>query len=551
MVSDGLRYDAVVVGGGHNGLVCAAYLARAGLKTVVLERRHLVGGAAVTEEVWPGYKVSTASYVVSLLSARIVRELNLPKYGYHVYPLDPAYFAPFEDGSGFLLWDDPGLAAEEIGKINPQDGRAYLEYNRELAELAELVQPLLYRRPPDPGVRSFADVLEALSLGRYAFGNRKSISRLVDLMTMSCADFLERYFVDERIKGALAPGGVIGMWGGPMSPGSAYVLLHHRMGETDGVTGGWGFVRGGMGGVSEAIAASARAAGAQIRTNAEVVAVDVSEGGRATGVTLADGTTLEAGLVISGAHPETTLLSLVGEGHLPSGLADELRGFRSRSPSAKVNFALSELPDLTAMPGKDLGPQHPEIMISPSLEYLEKAWDDAKYGRVSEGPMIDAVIPTTKDPTIAPEGKHIMTCFVQYVPYELREGSWDDGGRDLVAERVTDKLTEFAPNFRDSVIERQVLTPYDLEQRFGLIGGNIFQGEMSLDQLFSFRPTPELAGYKTPVDGLYLCGSGTHPGGGVMGIPGYNASKVVLADHKNAERRRRIRERISRSYSRR
>ncbi|MDP9479904.1 MAG: NAD(P)/FAD-dependent oxidoreductase, partial [Actinomycetota bacterium] len=356
MVSDGLRCDAVVVGGGHNGLVCAAYLARAGLKTVVLERRHLVGGAAVTEEVWPGYKVSTASYVVSLLSARIVRELNLPKYGYHVYPLDPAYFAPFEDGSGFLLWDDPGLAAEEIGKINPQDGRAYLEYNRELAELAELVQPLLYRRPPDPGVRSFADVLEALSLGRYAFGNRKSISRLVDLMTMSCADFLERYFVDERIKGALAPGGVIGMWGGPMSPGSAYVLLHHRMGETDGVTGGWGFVRGGMGGVSEAIAASARAAGAEIRTSAEVVAVDVSEGGRATGVTLADGTTLEAGLVISGAHPETTLLSLVGEGHLPSGLADELRGFRSRSPSAKVNFALSELPDLTAMPGKDLGP---------------------------------------------------------------------------------------------------------------------------------------------------------------------------------------------------
>ena len=550
MVSNGLRYDAVVVGGGHNGLVCAAYLARAGMKTVVLERRHLVGGAAVTEEVWPGYRVSTASYVVSLLSARIVRELDLPRYGYHVYPLDPAYFAPFEDGTGFLLWDEPAEAAREIGKINAHDGRAYLEYNRQLSELADLVHPLLYKRPPDPGVRSLADVVETLSLGRYAFGNRKSISRLVDLMTMSCADFLDRFFVDERVKGALAPGGVIGMWGGPMSPGSAYVLLHHRMGETDGVTGGWGFVRGGMGGVSEAIASSARAAGAEIRTDAEVVSVDVS-GGRATGVTLADGTTLEAGVVVSGAHPETTLLSLVGESHVPSELAEELRSFRNRSPSAKVNFALSELPDLTAMPGKELGPQHPEIMISPSLEYLEKAWDDAKYGRVSEGPMIDAVIPTTKDPTIAPEGKHIMTCFVQYVPYELREGSWDDGGRDLVADRVTDKLTEFAPNFRDSVIERQVLTPYDLEQRFGLIGGNIFQGEMSLDQLFSFRPTPELAGYKTPVDGLYLCGSGTHPGGGVMGIPGLNASKVVVADHKNAERRRRIRQRIGGSYSRR
>jgi phytoene dehydrogenase-like protein len=544
-----LRYDAVVVGGGHNGLVCAAYLARAGMKTVVLERRHLVGGAAVTEEVWPGFGVSTASYVVSLMSARVVRELDLSRYGYHVYPLDPAYFAPFPDGSGFLLWDDPGLAAEEIGKINVRDGQAYLEYNRELGELADLVRPLLYRRPPDPGVRSLADVVEALSLGRYAFGNRRSISRLVDLMTMSCADFLDRFFMDERVKGALAPGGVIGMWGGPMSPGSAYVLLHHRMGEIDGVTGGWGFVRGGMGGVSEAIAASARAVGTEIRTNAEVAAIDV-KGGRATGVTLADGARIEARTVVSGAHPRTTLLSLLGAEHLPDELVRELETFRNRSPSAKVNLALSELPDFTAMAGKELGPQHPEIMISPSLEYLEKAWDDAKYGRSSEGPMIDAVIPTTKDPTIAPEGRHIMTCFVQYAPYEPREGSWDGGARDALGDKVVDTVTEYAPNFKDSVIERQVLTPYDLEQRFGLIGGNIFQGEMSLDQLFSFRPAPGLAGYRTPVHGLYLCGSGTHPGGGVMGIPGLNASKVVIKDHKSAERKRRLKERLT-SYSRR
>jgi phytoene dehydrogenase-like protein len=549
MASDRLRYDAVVVGGGHNGLVCAAYLARAGMRTIVLERRHLLGGAAVTEEVWPGFRVSTASYVVSLLSERVVRELDLPRYGYHVYPLDPAYFAPFPDGSGFLLWDDPARAAEEIGKINVRDGKAYLEYNRELSELADLVRPLLYKRPPDPGIRSLADVVETLSLGRYAFGNRRSISRLVDLMTMSCADFLDRYFVDERVKGALAPGGVIGMWGGPMSPGSAYVLLHHRMGEIAGVTGGWGFVRGGMGGVSEAIAASARAAGTEIRTNAEVAAIDVA-GGRATGVTLADGTHMEAGTVVSGAHPQTTLLSLLGAEHLPDELARELETFRNRSPSAKVNLALSELPDFTAMPGKEPGPQHPEIMISPSLEYLEKAWDDAKYGRFSEGPMIDAVIPTTKDPTIAPEGRHIMTCFVQYAPYEPREGSWDGGAREALGDRVVDTINEYAPNFKDSVIERQVLTPYDLEQRFGLIGGNIFQGEMSLDQLFSFRPTTELAGYKSPVDGLYLCGSGTHPGGGVMGIPGFNASKVVVGDHKSAERKRRLKERLA-SYSRR
>jgi phytoene dehydrogenase-like protein len=548
MASDSLHYDAVVVGGGHNGLVCAAYLARAGMKTIVLERRHLLGGAAVTEEVWPGFRISTASYVVSLLSARVVRELDLPRYGYHVYPLDPAYFAPFPDGSGFLLWDDPARAAEEIGKINAKDGGAYLEYNRELADLADLVRPLLYRRPPDPGIRSLADVVEALSLGRYAFGNRRSISRLVDLMTMSCADFLDRFFVDERVKGALAPGGVIGMWGGPMSPGSAYVLLHHRMGEIDGVTGGWGFVRGGMGGVSEAIAASARAAGAETRTNAEVAAIDVA-GGRATGVTLTDGTRIEAGTVVSGAHPQTTLLSLLGEEHLPDEIVRELETFRNRSPSAKVNLALSELPDFTAIPGKELGPQHSEIMISPSLEYLEKAWDDAKYGRFSEGPMIDAVIPTTKDPTIAPEGRHIMTCFVQYSPYEPRDGSWDGGAREALGDRVVDTINEYAPNFRDSVIERQVLTPYDLEQRFGLIGGNIFQGEMSLDQLFSFRPTTELAGYKTPVQGLYLCGSGTHPGGGVMGIPGLNASKVVIGDHKSAERKRRLKERLA-SYSR-
>jgi phytoene dehydrogenase-like protein len=321
------------------------------------------------------------------------------------------------------------------------------------------------------------------------------------------------------------------------------------MGEIDGVTGGWGFVRGGMGGVSEAIAASARAAGAEIRTNAEVAAIDV-KGGRTTGVTLADGTSIEAETVISGAHPQTTLLALLGAEHLPGELVGELETFRNRSPSAKVNLALSELPDFTVMPGKEPGPQHSEIMISPSLEYLEKAWDDAKYGRFSEGPMIDAVIPTTKDPTIAPEGRHIMTCFVQYAPYDPREGSWDGGAREALGDRVVETIGEYAPNFEGSVIERQVLTPYDLEQRFGLIGGNIFQGEMSLDQLFSFRPTPELAGYRTPVEGLYLCGSGTHPGGGVMGIPGLNASKVVIGDHKSAERKQRLKERLA-SYLRR
>jgi len=534
------RYDAIIVGGGHNGLVCAAYLAKAGLKPLVLERRELVGGAAVTEEVWPGYRVSTASYVVSLFSPKIVRDLDLEKHGYHVYPLDPAYFAPFPDGEGFLLWEDHVRAGEEIARINKHDGAAYPEYSHALGELADLVRPLLYRTPPDPSVQTLADVKELLSLGRYAFGTRKQLSRLVDLMTMSCADFLDHFFVDDRIKGALAPGGVIGMWGGPMSPGSAYTLLHHRMGDANDATGGWGFVRGGMGGLSEAIASSARAAGAEIRTEADVAEITLS-GDRTTGVVLADGTELRSPMVISGVHPQTTFLSLVGRKRLPEETVGELEGFRSRSPSAKVNFALSELPDLTARPGKELGPQHPEIMISPSLEYLEKAWDEAKYGRFSAKPMVDAVIPTTKDPTIAPEGKHIMTCFVQYVPYELRDGGWDDATRDSLADAVTDAINEYAPNFRDSVIHRQVLTPYDLEQRFGLIGGNIFHGEMSLDQLFSFRPVAGMAGYRTPIGGLYLCGSGTHPGGGVMGIPGLNASQVVVRDSRAEDRKQRLR----------
>jgi phytoene dehydrogenase-like protein len=527
----GMDADAVIVGGGHNGLVCAAYLARAGLRTVVVERRHLVGGAAVTEEPWPGYRVSTASYVVSLLPQRIVRELSLASYGYHVYPLDPAYFAPFLDGSGILVWEDPREAADEIGRISKADGAAYPQYCEDVAALADMIRPLLDKIPPDPALRSAHDLPSAAGMMGYLLRRRGAAASLVDLMTMSGADFLGRYFSDERILGGLAPGSVIGMWGGPMSPGSAYVLLHHRMGEVDGVGGCWGVARGGMGAISEAIASAARAAGASILTSAEVASIDVSAGGRVSGVTLSDGRVISAGLVVSGVHPATTFLSLMDSARLPSSLVQDIQRFRTRSPAAKVNLALSGLPSFTARPGTELGPQHPEFIISPTLEYLERAWDAAKYGQPSPRPMIDCVIPSTKDSSLAPPGAYVMSCFVQYVPYALAGGvAWDDASRAALADTVISTIGEFAPGFADLVTHRDVLTPADLEERFGLLGGNIFQGEMSLDQLFSFRPSPEACGYRTPVTGLYLCGSGTHPGGGVMGIPGRNASRVIVRD---------------------
>jgi phytoene dehydrogenase-like protein len=523
------RYDVIVAGGGHNGLVCGAYLARAGLRTLILERRSLVGGAAVTEEPWPGYRVSTASYVVSLMQPKIVRELGLSRHGYEVYPLDPAYFTPFPDGRSLLMWDEPARAAAEIARISEPDANAYLRYTRDLDRLAAFVQPLLLRSPVRMPPSSLDDLREAGSLAAHLLRHRRTLSDVVDLMTMSVADFLDRYFVDEAVKGALCPGGVIGMWGGPMSPGSAYVLLHHRMGQVAGIRGAWGFVRGGMGALSEAIASAARAAGAEIRCDSPVAKIR-SIGGRARSVVLEDGTEIRARAVASGIHPTTTFLDLVGGEHLPKALVEEIERYRTRGSSAKVNMALSELPEFTAMPGRELGPQHPEFILSPSIEYVERAWDDAKHGRPSERPMLDCVIPTTKDPTLAPEGTHILTAFVQYAPSELAEERTWDQERDALGDRVIDTISGYAPNVKSAVIHREVLTPLDLEKRFGLLGGNIFQGEMALDQLYSLRPAPQAGAYRTPIRGLYLCGSGTHPGGGVMGAPGHNAARIIARE---------------------
>jgi phytoene dehydrogenase-like protein len=523
------HYDVVVAGGGHNGLVCGAYLAKAGLRTLILERRPLVGGAAVTEEPWPGFHVSTASYVTSLMQPKIVRDLRLRSFGYEVFPLDPAYFTPFPDGRSVLMWDQPEKAAAEIARINEADGAAYLQYTIDLDRLAAFVRPLLLRVPISLPPSSIDDLREAGFLAKHVMRHRRTLSDVVDLMTMSVADFLDRYFVDESVKGALCPGGVIGMWGGPMSPGSAYVLLHHRMGEAGGIRGAWGFVKGGMGALSEAIASAARAAGAEIRLESPVARIRAIQG-RTVGVELEDGTEISARAVASGIHPTTTFMDLVGGEHLPADLVRDIERYRTRGSSAKVNLALSELPDFRAMPGTELGPQHPEFILSPSIDYVERAWDDAKHGRPSERPMLDCVIPTTVDDSIAPRGSHILTAFVQYAPPELADGRTWDQERDALGDRVIDTISEYAPNFKASVVHREVLTPFDLEQRFGLLGGNIFQGEMALDQLYSLRPAPQAGAYRTPLRGLYLCGSGSHPGGGVMGAPGHNAAGVMIKD---------------------
>ncbi|HYZ46512.1 MAG TPA: NAD(P)/FAD-dependent oxidoreductase, partial [Actinomycetota bacterium] len=397
---------------------------------------------------------------------------------------------------------------------------------------------LMLRVPPSVRLDSLADIKEAISLGGYVGRRRHALARVVDLMTMSVSDFLDEHFENEQVKGALAFGGTIGAWGGPMSPGSAYVLLHHRIGEVAGMRGAWGFVRGGMGGLSEAIAASARSAGVTIETSAEVAAIEVQDG-RARGVTLHDGRSLAAQVVISGTHPQTTFLSLVPPQHLDAAFLEELRNYRSRGSTVKVNMAISELPNLSAMPGRELGPQHPEFVITPSVGYLEQAWDDAKYGRPAEHPMVDCVIPSTKDDSLAPEGRHVLSAFVQYAPYRPAIGTWEDH-REAFGDRVVAKISEYAPGFADSVLHREVLTPVDLEDRFGLVGGNIFHGEMSLDQMFSFRPASEAGGYATPIKDLYMCGSGTHPGGGVMAAPGHNAAAVVLRDLKRAARRAKV-----------
>ena len=528
--------DVLIVGGGHNGLVTAGYLARRGLKVTVLERRRLVGGACVTEEIWPGYKVSTLSYLCSLLQPQIIRDLELARFGYHIYPKDPSFFTAFPDGRHIFFFQDMRKTVEQMAQFSARDAAYYPQYEVELAHLAEWVESLLMETPPNIVGRKLEDLV---SLGRFGMRALKlgdeGLVRMAKVMTQSVRDFLDERFESDEIKTTLATDGVIGTNGGPATPGTAYILLHHVMGGAAGARGLWGFIRGGMGAISEALAASARAHGATIRTDAEVERILVRDD-RACGAVLKGGEEIAARIVVSNADPRRTFLGLLDERHLPEEFLHSIRNFRVEGCSVKINLALDALPNFTAFPNRsdrEINLPHKTTMhVCPTMDYIDRAWEDAKQGRPSRNPMLECTIPTAYDNSIAPPGKHIMCIFAQYAPYSLRDAVWDQALKDRFADRCIDALADYAPNIRDIILHRQVVSPLDLETEYGLTGGNIFHGEMDLDQFFFMRPVAGWAKYRTPIRNLYLCGSGTHPGGGVMGAPGYNAAREILRDLK-------------------
>jgi phytoene dehydrogenase-like protein len=520
-----MKYDAVVIGGGHNGLTAAAYLGKAGRKVLVLERRHVVGGAAVTEEVFPGFKFSVCSYVVSLLRPEIIRELDLPRHGLEILPLDGT-FTPMPNGDYLWRVNDHAKTRREIARHSKLDAEAYDEYGKAMVEMARFVKPILNMTPPDPLSRNPRELAKFWVLFRR-------FSRLADadrynqlqLMTMSAVDFLDQWFETDVLKATMASSGIIGTFLGIRSPGTAYVLLHHYMGEIDGAFRSWGFARGGTGAISNAIADAAREVGVEIRTHAGVARIEVKNG-LAAGVVLDNGDAVTADVVLSSVDPNQTFLRFIDDRELPGDFVDEVRRYKFRGSSGKVNLALDALPNFTCLPGG--GPHlRGALSVSPSVDYMERAYDQAKYGEFSRQPYIDMVIPSLTDPSVAPPGKHVLSCFVQYAPYKLASGTWDEQ-RDAFGDAVIDALAGYAPNIRDIIVHRQVVTPLDLEREWGLTEGNIFQGELTPEQLFFARPVPGWAQYTTPIGNLWMCGSATHPGGGIMGAPGRNAALRIL-----------------------
>ena len=533
-------YDAIVVGGGHNGLVSAAYLARAGLHTLVLEARSTTGGAATTERPWPEHpqlSVTRLSYVMSLMPPSILEDLRLHRFGYRVHPMGP-YYQAFPDGGSLTIYDDDTVRTrEQISRWSTKDARAWERWNDWLGGLADVLGPMLLTVPPTVGSHEPGDLA---ALAKLVWRNRgvdaRTVADLTRLMTMSIADLLDDWFESPEVKGALAVNGVIGTWAGPFEPGTAYVMAHHSIGDVgDGQLGSWGYPEGGMGAVSAAIRRSAESFGAKVRTGATVSSLLVKDG-RVEGAVLTSGDELRAPVVVTTLHPRRAFLEHVGAAHLPDEFVRDIERWRSRSGVVKINLAIDRLPSFTADPTEGQAEHHTgSVEMAPTMEFIERAFLDAREGRAAAAPFVDGVIPTTLDRTLNPDGTHIFSMFTQWVPADWNLEPRTD---ELAAytDRVIDLYDAVAPGFRDSVIARDIVGPHQLETEYGLIGGNIFHGELSLEQLFHMRPAPGYADYRTPIHGLYNASSATHAGGGVCGIPGMQAARAALRDAQAARR---------------
>jgi phytoene dehydrogenase-like protein len=510
-------WDAIIIGAGHNGLVAAGYLARAGKRVLVVEQRDRVGGACTLEEPFPGFTMSPCAYVVSLLRPEIIRDLELHKYGFDAYVKDPQMFSPFLDGEHLFFRASTEKTVEEIRRLSPHDAEVYPKFLEFFDRASEILNPILLEEPP-----SVADLAARFQ------GEDEEIYRR--LMFGSLYDMLADYFESDYMRAAFAGQGVIGSFIGPKTPGSVYVMWHHMFGEVNGEKGMWGYVRGGMGRISYAMAASAEAHGAQIRLNTRVKDLLIHDG-RVEGVRLENGEEIRGDAVLSNVDPKTTFLRFCDGAGLDAGFLKRIAQFKTESGVFKLNIALRELPDFTSVPGTAPALQHfGSCEISPTPDWVQNAFEDAERGELSKEPWIEAYMQSSTDPSVAPPGTHTISMFCQYAPYHLKGREWNDETRNDMADRIVATMTRFAPNFADAIIDRQMLSPVDIEARYGLPSGNIFQGEITPDQLFSLRPAPEVARYRTPVAGLYLCGSGSHPGGGVMGAPGHNAAQALLKD---------------------
>ena len=520
-------YDAIVIGGGHNGLVNGAYLAKSGLKTLILERRHLVGGAAITEELRPGFWFTTFSYALSLLRPDIIHELELTKHGFMPLLMSTT-FAPDEDGDYLLFTQDHAQNLKEIARQSQHDADAYDQYTHDIEMVCQAIKPLLDTVPPDIFSDDPEELLALARIGnRFRKLDKRVVHNAIRLLTGSASDFLDDYFDSELLKGYLASSSIIGTKVGPYSQGSGLVLLYHNLGEHDGEFGAWAFHKRGNGGFTQVLARAAQSYGAEIRLESPVESV-ITKHGRATGVALKDGTEFYADVVVSALDPRRTFLELVEPRELPDDLVENIRRFRFQGTSSKVNFALDDLPTFPTL-GKKADHFRGFTNIGPSMTYLERAFDDAKYGWYSGRPYIDMAIQSTIDADMAPPGKHVMSCFIQYTPYKLRESDWDTEKENL-GDTVQRTLESFFPGFGDLVLQREVRTPLDIERTVGLSEGNIFAGEFLAPQMFFFRPAPGWSQYRTPIDGYYQCGSGTHPGGCVMGAPGKLAAGQIIKD---------------------